>query len=143
MSEHRDEFEPFIEDDIPFDRYIKNLSTMGTYAGNDAIVAFARLYQVNVVIHQLNSPFLLIQGPKTNIQSTKQIHISYHNGDHYSSVRKVDDNTESPANIKLKIGGDPQTKKRKNTSTNTQWSNKWGHPPLWQSCQSCQRHGDY
>lgn len=113
MSEHRDEFEPFIEDDIPFDRYIKNLSTMGTYAGNDAIVAFARLYQVNVVIHQLNSPFLLIQGPKTNIQSTKQIHISYHNGDHYSSVRKVDDNTESPANIKLKIGGDPQTKKEK------------------------------
>jgi hypothetical protein len=39
---------------------VKNLSTIGTYAGNDAIVAFARLYQTNVVIHQLNSPFLLV-----------------------------------------------------------------------------------
>lgn len=112
MSEHREEFEPFIEDDIPFDRYIKNLSTIGTYAGNDAIVAFARLYQTNVVIHQLNSPFLLIQGPKTSNSATKQIHISYHNGDHYSSVRKVGDNTESPANIKIKVG-DCQTKQDK------------------------------
>jgi hypothetical protein len=37
-----------------------NTITIGTYAGNDAIVAFARLYQTNVVIHQLNSPFLLV-----------------------------------------------------------------------------------
>ena len=28
MSEHREEFEPFIEDDIPFDRYSKyNMNT--------------------------------------------------------------------------------------------------------------------
>jgi len=33
---------------------------MGTYAGNDAIVAFARLHQVNIIIHQLSSPFLLV-----------------------------------------------------------------------------------
>ena len=32
------------------------LKKMGTYAGNDAIVAFAKLYGLNVVIHQLNSP---------------------------------------------------------------------------------------
>ncbi|XP_071146148.1 OTU domain-containing protein 3-like isoform X2 [Mytilus edulis] len=109
MSEHREEFEPFVEDDTPFEKYIKNLSAIGTYAGNDAIVAFARLYQINVVIHQLNSPFLLIQGPKTQSQTIKQIHISYHNGDHYSSVRKHGDNTESPANIRVKIGGDSQS----------------------------------
>lgn len=109
MAEHRDEFEPFVEDDVPFERYMKNLGTIGTYAGNDAIVAFARLYQINVIIHQLNSPFLLVQGPKTFSQTTKQIHISYHNGDHYSSVRKLGDNTESPANIKIKIGNDTQT----------------------------------
>ena len=29
MSEHREEFEPFIEDDIPFDRYSKyNMNTI-------------------------------------------------------------------------------------------------------------------
>lgn len=119
MSEHREEFEPFIEDDIPFDRYIKNLSTIGTYAGNDAIVAFARLYQTNVVIHQLNAPFLLIQGPKTSNSATKQIHISYHNGDHYSSVRKLGDNTESPANIKIKVGDNCQTKQDKYSTAKT------------------------
>ena len=43
---------------------VQALQKMGTYAGNDAIVAFARLHKVNIIIHQLNSPFLLV---RTNI----------------------------------------------------------------------------
>ena len=35
---------------------VMNLKKPGTYAGNDAIVAFARLHGLNVVIHQMNSP---------------------------------------------------------------------------------------
>lgn len=35
---------------------VANLSQPGTFAGNDAIVAFARSQQVKVVIHQLNTP---------------------------------------------------------------------------------------
>lgn len=35
---------------------MSNLSQPGTFAGNDAIVAFARSQQVKVVIHQLNMP---------------------------------------------------------------------------------------
>lgn len=35
---------------------VSNLSQPGTFAGNDAIVAFARSQQVKVVIHQLNTP---------------------------------------------------------------------------------------
>ncbi|XP_052821455.1 OTU domain-containing protein 3-like [Mya arenaria] len=105
MVDNRVDFEPFLADeDTSFDRYIHALQKMGTYAGNDAIVAFARLHQVNIIIHQLNSPFLLIQGLESCSTSTRQLHIAYHNGDHYSSVRKVGDNTESPTNIKLKIG---------------------------------------
>ncbi|KAM3923906.1 OTU domain-containing protein 3 isoform 2-T2 [Leptodactylus fuscus] len=56
MVKHRDDFEPFVEDDVPFDRHVENLAQPGTFAGNDAIVAFARNNQVNVVIHQLNNP---------------------------------------------------------------------------------------
>lgn len=103
MSDHRDDFEPFVEDDVPFDRHIQNLRKIGTYAGNDAIVAFARLQQVNVIIHQLGSPFLLIQGLSSPTPNARQIHIAYHNGDHYSSVRRLNDNTESQANIRLKV----------------------------------------
>lgn len=33
-----------------------SLAKPGTFAGNDAIVAFARNHQLNVVIHQLNAP---------------------------------------------------------------------------------------
>jgi len=39
---------------------VANLKKQGTYAGNDAIVAFARLHKVVVVIHQLNSPCLQV-----------------------------------------------------------------------------------
>lgn len=104
MSDNRGDFEPFVEDDVPFDKHLSNLRKLGTYAGNDAIVAFARFHQVNVVIHQLNAPFLLIQGQQSSPSQVRQIHIAYHNGDHYSSVRKLHDNTESPASIKVKVG---------------------------------------
>ena len=43
-----------------FNVSVQALQKMGTYAGNDAIVAFARLHKVNIIIHQLNSPFLLV-----------------------------------------------------------------------------------
>ncbi|KAK6175241.1 hypothetical protein SNE40_013746 [Patella caerulea] len=99
MLKERKDFEPFVEDDVPFETHITNLRRLGTYAGNDAIVAFARLECVNVMIHQLGNKPLLIQGSKNT--KSRQLHIAYHNGDHYSSVRKMNDNTESPANIQL------------------------------------------
>ncbi|KAK0056432.1 OTU domain-containing protein 3 [Biomphalaria pfeifferi] len=101
MKSHRLDFEPFVEDDLPFDEHVRNLQKLGTHAGNDAIVAFAKLHNVNVIIHQLNGKPLMIQGPANSTELTPQLHIAYHNGDHYSSVRKLDDNTESPAHIRL------------------------------------------
>ena len=52
----RDDFEPFVEDDISFDDHVSSLSEQGTFGGNDAIVAWARLHLCTVVIHQLNKP---------------------------------------------------------------------------------------
>ncbi|KAL8623738.1 hypothetical protein ACOMHN_040084 [Nucella lapillus] len=100
MLDHRKDFEPFVEDDVPFDIHINKLKKLGTHAGNDAIVAFARLHNVNVFIHQLRGDPLQISGPSSSA-SVRQIHIAYHNGDHYSSLRRDGDNTESPANIKI------------------------------------------
>lgn len=102
MRQHRSDFEPFVEDDVPFDRHLSNLAELGTYAGNDCIVAFARLHEVNIVIHQLNAPLWQISGieGKKNI---RELHISYHNGDHYNSVRRIGDVTTSPASIKLAV----------------------------------------
>ena len=36
------------------------LKKLGTHAGNDAIVAFAKLHDVNVMIHQLNGKPLMV-----------------------------------------------------------------------------------
>ena len=45
--------------------------------------------------------FLQIKG--TDALNASELHISYHNGDHYSSVRKAGDISNQPASIKLKV----------------------------------------
>ncbi|KAI7794482.1 OTU domain-containing protein 3 [Triplophysa rosa] len=97
MSTHRQDFEPFVEDDVPFAKHVLNLSQPGTFAGNDAIVAFARSQQVKVVIHQLNAPLWEING--TAKSTYRELHIAYRYGDHYDSVRKIGDNSENPAHL--------------------------------------------
>ncbi|GFR73940.1 OTU domain-containing protein 3 [Elysia marginata] len=101
MRLHRTDFEPFVEDDVSFDDHVRNLQKLGTHAGNDAIVAFAKVNAVEVIIHQLNRKPFMISGPTTTSADTRQLHLAYHNGDHYSSVRRLGDNTESPAHIRL------------------------------------------
>ncbi|XP_075696592.1 OTU domain-containing protein 3 [Rhinoderma darwinii] len=101
MRKHRSDFEPFVEDDVPFDRHVENLAQAGTFAGNDAIVAFARSNQVNVVIHQLNNPLWQIRG--SDKVSARELHIAYRYGDHYDSVRSIHDNAETPANLQTEM----------------------------------------
>jgi len=101
MKEHRDDFEPFVEDNITFDNHLRNLSELSTFGGNDSIVAFARHHSVTVVIHQLNKPVWQIHGGPNGSPCDREVHISYHNGDHYNSVRKTGDLSNAPARIKL------------------------------------------
>lgn len=100
MRQHRLDFEPFVEDDVPFERHVGNLEKAGTYAGNDAIVAFARRHGVTVIIHQLNSPLWKVHGGDPNVPH-RELHIAYHNGDHYNSIRRLGDDTENPANVQI------------------------------------------
>lgn len=91
MRHHRDDFEPFVEDDMSFDDHLSSLSEQGTFGGNDAIVAWARLHQCTVAIHQLNKPLWQIHGERGGTPGGWEVHISYHNGDHYNSVRRLGD----------------------------------------------------
>ncbi|KAF7237574.1 OTU domain-containing protein 3 [Varanus komodoensis] len=101
MIKQREDFEPFVEDDVPFERHVANLAQPGTFAGNDAIVAFARNNQVNVVIHQVNAPLWQIRG--TDKSNAQELHIAYRYGEHYDSVRKIDDNSEAPARLQTEM----------------------------------------
>nr|XP_020468287.1 OTU domain-containing protein 3 [Monopterus albus]XP_020468289.1 OTU domain-containing protein 3 [Monopterus albus]XP_020468290.1 OTU domain-containing protein 3 [Monopterus albus]XP_020468291.1 OTU domain-containing protein 3 [Monopterus albus]XP_020468292.1 OTU domain-containing protein 3 [Monopterus albus] len=125
MMSHRQDFEPFVEDDVPFAQHLSNLSQPGTFAGNDAIVAFARSQQVKVVIHQLNTPLWEINGAEKQV--CRELHIAYRYGDHYDSVRRTGDNSESPAQLRIenlqnsrgqqREFGDGQRDRQKNTSS--------------------------
>ncbi|XP_008316825.1 OTU domain-containing protein 3 isoform X2 [Cynoglossus semilaevis] len=110
MTSHRQDFEPFVEDDVPFTQHLSNLSQPGTFAGNDAIVAFARSQQVKVVIHQLNTPLWEINGVEKQV--CRELHIAYRYGDHYDSVRRVGDNSESPAQLRIENLQNPRSQQR-------------------------------
>nr|XP_033778195.1 OTU domain-containing protein 3 isoform X2 [Geotrypetes seraphini] len=101
MVRQRIDFEPFVEDDVPFDRHIASLSKPGTFAGNDAIVSFARNNEVNIVIHQLNKPLWQICG--TDKTNARELHIAYRYGEHYDSVRRFNDNSETPACLRTEM----------------------------------------
>ncbi|XP_054856960.1 OTU domain-containing protein 3 [Eublepharis macularius] len=111
MIKQREDFEPFVEDDVPFEKHVANLAQPGTFAGNDAIVAFARNNQVNVVIHQLNAPLWQIRG--TDKSNAQELHIAYRYGEHYDSVRKVNDNSEAPARLQTEVLSKNESNKEK------------------------------
>jgi len=52
MRTHREDFEPFIVDQ-PFDTFIRSISKNGTYGGNECLVAFSRLFDAKICIHQV------------------------------------------------------------------------------------------
>ncbi|CAI9165605.1 unnamed protein product [Rangifer tarandus platyrhynchus] len=101
MVKQREDFEPFVEDDVPFEKHVASLAKPGTFAGNDAIVAFARNHQLNVVIHQLNAPLWQIRG--TDKSNGRELHIAYRYGEHYDSVRRINDNSEAPARLQTEF----------------------------------------
>ncbi|NWS14332.1 OTUD3 protein, partial [Pachyramphus minor] len=101
MVKQREDFEPFVEDDVPFEKHVTNLAKPGTFAGNDAIVAFARNNQINVVIHQLYAPLWQIRG--TDNSNVRELHIAYRYGEHYDSVRRINDDSESPAYLQMEM----------------------------------------
>eukprot|EP00092_Neocalanus_flemingeri_P049015 GFUD01056189.1.p1 GENE.GFUD01056189.1~~GFUD01056189.1.p1 ORF type:complete len:370 (+),score=100.12 GFUD01056189.1:47-1156(+) len=117
MRQHREDFEPFVEDDISFDSHLASLAENGTFGGNDSIVAFARLHDLTVVIHQLNKPLWQIHGGVGGNPGSQEVHISYHNGDHYNSVRRMGDLGNTPARIRLCLASKEERR------TNTGYTN--------------------
>jgi hypothetical protein len=70
-------------------------------------VAFARLFQVDINIHQLDLEIWTINGSDMALNGhlkkglVRQLHLSYHNGEHYSSIRPIGDNSKNPTNITI------------------------------------------
>ena len=96
MRDNSDDFQPFIEDDEEFNSYMQKMTNPGTWGGNLELQALSMALQVNINIHRLNEPVWEI----INFNDKRSIHLSYHDGDHYNSVRlKGDINSEYPRPI--------------------------------------------
>ncbi|CEG37822.1 OTU (ovarian tumor)-like cysteine protease [Plasmopara halstedii] len=88
---HRNDFEPFMEDDEKFEKYCERIREDGTWGGNQELYAAARLFQVYIIVHQdqLEAPIMVIECDR--LRPTRIIHVAYHSEDHYDSVRSLKD----------------------------------------------------
>jgi len=97
LRTHEHEFSPFMsfgeseeEEDTDFSAYVERMSTDGEWAGQVELIAAAQALHVNIVVHQHEHPSYRIEcglePPKA--KSPREIHVSYHDGEHYNSVHR-------------------------------------------------------
>ncbi|PUZ49441.1 hypothetical protein GQ55_7G325900 [Panicum hallii var. hallii] len=96
IVKHREDFEPFIEDEVPFEQYCDSMLKDGTWAGHMELQAASLLTRRNICIHMLNSPRWYINN-FSGREAANMIHLSYHHGEHYNSVRLREDPCQGPA----------------------------------------------
>ena len=91
VERHREDFEPFFsfgegedEEDADFSEYIARMRLDGEWAGNYEIIAAARALDVHIMVHQFKMPAYRTEASKPD---APVVHVSYHDGDHYNSVR--------------------------------------------------------
>lgn len=56
---NREKFEPFIEDEVPFDEYCKSMGEDGTWAGHMELQAASLVTHTNICIHRVSNFSLL------------------------------------------------------------------------------------
>ncbi|KAI5684525.1 hypothetical protein M9H77_05753 [Catharanthus roseus] len=95
IMKNREMFEPFIEDEVPFDEYCGSMEKDGTWAGHMELQAASLVTRSNICIHRHMSPRWYIRNFDNH--EAKMIHLSYHDGEHYNSVRSKEDPCTGPA----------------------------------------------
>ena len=88
IKDHKDTFAPFIEDDEPIDKYIERMSENREWGGNLEIYALSMALEANFYIYIHEHPMYIVKNfekPKKNITLT------YHEGKHYNSLRKLEE----------------------------------------------------
>ncbi|XP_021659834.2 OVARIAN TUMOR DOMAIN-containing deubiquitinating enzyme 7 isoform X3 [Hevea brasiliensis] len=95
IMKNREMFEPFIEDEIPFDEYCQSMEKDGTWAGHMELQAASLVTRSNICIHQYMSPRWYIRN--FDQCGARMVHLSYHDEEHYNSVRLKEDPCDGPA----------------------------------------------
>ncbi|CAN1813191.1 OVARIAN TUMOR DOMAIN-containing deubiquitinating enzyme 7 [Linum perenne] len=139
IRKNREIFEPFLEDDVPFEEYCQQMEKDGTWAGHMELQAASLVTNSNICIHRVGyylssvchllafatgeefSIFSILfrvclkltkghssleqyTSPRWYIQNFDQrgahmVHLSYHDEEHYNSVRSKQDTCDGPARM--------------------------------------------
>jgi len=99
MESHEEEFSVFLvlddddEDASDFKSYIESMRESGEWGGNLELVAAARLYRRKIKVFSLTAAYT-IDHDSTQKSSGPDLMVSYHDNDHYNSLR--DSNGKKP-----------------------------------------------
>lgn len=87
LEQNKDHYQHFVDEERSFDQYVEEMRSDGVWADNLELQAISMVYSVNIRIHQSGKPSYDIRNhPDKNAQA---IHLSYHFGEHYASVRPL------------------------------------------------------
>lgn len=118
MHANREEFECFVEDDEPWESYIADMRKNRSWGGNLELKACLEIWGVNVVIHQVDAPRMVMANIFTG-KGGHTIHLAYSGGDHYDSVRHGSDGCNG---LPLRVGLDLQLQQGGGQSKKSGWA---------------------
>lgn len=87
MIRHKESFHHFVDDEQSFDDYVNKMRTDGIWADHLELQAISMACKVNIRVHQSGKPSYDIKNHRS--RNSPVIHLSYHFGEHYASVRPL------------------------------------------------------
>lgn len=98
IKENINTFKLFLLEDEDIDEYLKDMEEVGTWGGHFELVALSEALNCNFCLHIKDQEPVIVHGSQTNIRSKcKTYHLAYHVEKHYSSIRKLNDDKNTPA----------------------------------------------
>ena len=97
LESNKDIYSPFIEDDETIDQYLADIEKDGTWGGQLEIQALSVVHNFNCIVHQVDNPIMVFSNYP--LGTVKTIHISYHLGEHYNSVRLITDSCDGVPHV--------------------------------------------
>eukprot|EP00899_Mesostigma_viride_P006375 jgi/Mesvir1/15739/Mv03312-RA.1 len=107
IESHKADFASFVEDNEPFDKYVARLRRNASWGGDLELKAASLVFQVNINIHKDKAPVVEIRNFPPG--KARVLHLSYHDGNHYNSVRPIDDTSDGPAAHKASPAAAPMS----------------------------------
>jgi len=97
ITKQKDYFAMFLSEDENIDEYIKDMSDNGTWGGHFELVALSHLLNVKFCLYLKENDPVIVKSGEKDLKGSKYVHLAYHVDEHYSSVRKLGDTDQAPA----------------------------------------------